>query len=233
MMNPIKIEIRPSLKEMVSKALQDALLTNTLEPKKIYRIDELARSLGVSKTPVREALLDLATRGFLTFLPHRGIQINSLGENDIRNLYGFRVVIEAAVIHLVSPTISDVSIAQAEAINNAAKECINNYDKIEYLKKDREFHLFFARLTENKYLVSALESICDLIDWMGAKVLVRDERMMEVFVEHNKIIQMLKKRVDAKEAMRKHIIITMENVLNCLVLDSEDSQMRGQNNGRK
>ncbi len=236
-MNPLmKFESPPSLKEMALQALRNALLTNQFQPKKIYRIDEIARSFGVSKTPVREALLDLATQGFLTFLPRRGIQINSLDERDIRDLYRFRIVMETAIIRCIAPTITEVSITQAEAINNASKGCLENDDKIGFLRKDREFHLFFAELTENKYLVSALENIRDLIDWMGAKALLRKERMMEVFVEHDKLIQMLKKRVNEKEAMvlmERHIIITMDNVLNRLASNSKDSHTREYNNGKK
>ena len=237
MVDLIKFEVPPSLKEMTWQALRDAILTNQLHPKKIYKIDELARGFGVSKTPVREALLDLAKQGFLTFLPRRGIQINSLDEKDIRDLYSFRIVMETAIIQNIAPTITEISMTQAEAINRSMKECIKNDDKIEYLRKDREIHLFLAELTGNKYLISALENIRDLIDWMGSRALFRKERMAEVFAEHDKIIQMLKKRTNGKEAMRlmeEHIVITMENVLNQLASNNKDSHIiEEKNNDQK
>ena len=237
MIDLIKFEVPPSLKEMAWQALRDAILINQLHPKKIYKIDELARGFGVSKTPVREALLDLAKQGFLTFLPRRGIQINSLDEKDIRDLYSFRIVMETAIIQNIAPTITEISMTQAEAINRSMKECMKNDDKIEYLRTDREFHLFLAELTGNKYLVSALENIRDLIDWMGSRALFRKERMAEVFAEHDKIIQMLKKRTNGKEAMRlmeEHIVITMENVLNQLASNNKDSHIiEEKNNDQK
>jgi DNA-binding GntR family transcriptional regulator len=220
MLNLDSVEAPPSLKDMALHALNNAILTAQLHPERIYKIDELAKSLGISKTPVREALLDLAARGFVTFLPRRGIQINTLDERDIRNLYAFRAAMETAVIRHVAPVMTDASIAQVEAINIAAKEYIKDNEKMKYLKKDREFHLFLAELTENEYLISALERVRDLVDWMGTKALLREERMMEVFVEHEKVIQALKQR-DVKKAielMEKHIIITMENVLNQLAV---------------
>ena len=213
-----KFETPPSLKHMALQALKNAILTNRLQQEQIYKIDDLAKSLGISKTPVREALLDLAGKGFVTFLPRKGIQINSLDENDIRDLYEFRAAMETSVIRHITPTITEEFIAHVEAINNDAKKCIKNNDRIEYLKKDREFHLFLVELTENEYMISALENVRDLVDWMGIKALLRKERMMEVFVEHDKVIQMLKKR-DVKRAtqmMEEHIANTLEKVLNQL-----------------
>jgi len=213
-----KFEMPPSLKHMALQALKNAILISQLQQEQIYKIDDLAKSLGISKTPVREALLDLAAKGFVTFLPRKGIQINSLDENDIRDLYEFRAAMETSVIRHITPTITEESIAHVEAINNDAKKCVKNNDRIEYLKKDREFHLFLAELTENEYMISALENVRDLVDWMGIKALLRKERMMEVFVEHDKVIQMLKKQ-DVKRAtqmMEEHIAITLEKVLNQL-----------------
>ena len=215
MINIDKLKSPPSLRYMALQTLKNAILTNVLKPKKIYKIDELAKSLGISKTPVREALLDLSTMGFLTFLPRKGIQINSLGEKDIRDIYEFRAAMETSVIQHITPTITEESIAHVEIINNDAKKCVKNNDRIEYLKKDREFHLFLAELTENEYMISALENVRDLVDWMGIKALLRKERMIEVFVEHDKVIQELKNR-DVKRAtqmMEEHIAITLENVL--------------------
>lgn len=210
-----KFTAPPSLKDMALLVLKNAILADQLQTQKIYKIEDLAKSLNISKTPVREALLDLAARGFVTILPRRGIEINSLEAKDIRDLYEFRAAMEIAVIRHISSSIAEQSIGQVEAINITAKACMEKDDRIGYLKKDREFHLFLAEMTENDYLISALERVRDLVDWMGSKALVREQRMMEVFLEHAKIIQMLKKRdpEGAARMMEEHITITMENVL--------------------
>ena len=75
-----------------------------------------------------------------------------------------------------------------------------------------------ASLSENQYMISALENVRDLIDWMGWKALLRKERMLEVYEEHGRIIQRLKERdtEGAVKMMEEHIRITKENVLNWL-----------------
>ena len=205
----------PSLKDMALRVLKNAIMSDKLKPDKIYKIEELAKSLGISKTPVREALLDLASRGFVTFLPRRGVQVNALEEKDIRDLYEFRLAMETAVMQNITPTITVGAIDKLQAINDALKVLIGSDERVEYLKKDREWHLVLAELTENDYLISALERVRDLVDWMGIKALVQRERMMEVFNEHNRVLGMLRKgdATGAARAMEDHIVITKDRVL--------------------
>jgi DNA-binding GntR family transcriptional regulator len=205
----------PSLKDMALRVLKNAIMSDKLKPDKIYKIEELAKSLGISKTPVREALLDLASRGFVTFLPRRGVQVNALEEKDIRDLYEFRLAMETAVMRNITPTITVGAIDKLQAINDALKVLIGSDERVEYLKKDREWHLVLAELTENDYLISALERVRDLVDWMGIKALVQRERMMEVFNEHNRVLDMLRKgdAAGAATAMEGHIVITKDRVL--------------------
>ena len=208
----------PSLKEMAFQAIKEAILSNKLEPGKIYNEQALAKELGISKTPVREALLDLAARGFVTFLPRRGVQVNVLTEKDIRDLYNFRAALETAIIRCITPRVTDETIRRIEAIYKKEEEAIRNDNRRGYLKIDREFHLSLASLSENQYMILALENVRDLIDWMGWKALLRKERMLEVYEEHGRIIQRLKERdtEGAVKMMEEHIRVTKENVLNWL-----------------
>jgi DNA-binding GntR family transcriptional regulator len=209
------LESPPSLKDMALRVLKNAIMSDKLKPDKIYKIEELAKSLGISKTPVREALLDLASWGFVTFLPRRGVQVNALEEKDIRDLYEFRLAMERAVMRHITPVITVGAIDRLQAINDALKSLIGSDARVEYLKKDREWHLVLAELTENDYLISALERVRDLVDWMGIKALVQRERMMEVFNEHNRVLDMLRRGdpAGAVRAMEDHILITRDRVL--------------------
>jgi len=205
----------PSLREMAFQAIKNAILSNKLEPGKTYTEFGLAKELGISKTPVREALGDLAGKGFVTVLPRRGIRVNALTPKDIRNLYEFRTALETAIIRHITPELTEESIKGLRIIQEKENAAIRDEDSMRYLKIDRELHLFLASLTQNQYMISALEQVRDLIDWMGAKALMRKTRILEVRDEHIKIIQMLKKR-DTGEAIKmmdEHIQITMENVL--------------------
>jgi len=207
--------VPPSLKQMAFNSIKTAILSKRLEPGKVYNEQTLAKELGISKTPVREALLDLTTKGFVTPLPRRGVQINVLTEKDISDLYEVRIALEIAIVRCVAPKLNEESLKEIEAIHKKEKEAIEADDRLSYLRIDREFHLCLASLTENCYMISSLENIRDLIDWMGFKALGRQERMKEVEQEHERIMEKLRKRdaEGAERLMEAHIRITMKNVL--------------------
>lgn len=209
------LSIPPSLRELAFQSIKNAILTNQLKSENIYKIEDLAKSLGISKTPVREALLDLSIKGFVTFLPRKGIQINLLDKNDIESLYEFRTAMEIAVIKRIAKSISEESISTLKSINAECEKSMEHDNKIEYLKNDRKFHLFLAELSENDYIISSLENVRDLVDWMGIRALILKNRMKEVLLEHKNIIDMLERHdtINAQKMMEKHIKITMEKVL--------------------
>lgn len=212
------IKVPPSLKEMAFQSIKTAILSKKLVLGKVYNEQGLAKELGISKTPVREALLDLSIKGFITFLPRRGVQLNILTEKDIRDLYEVRRALETAIVRCITPTLTEKDLKKIEEIHNKGREAIQNNDRFGYLRNDREFHLCLANLTHNRYMITSIENIRDLIDWMGFKVIVRFERMAEVEQEHAKLIEKLRER-NTKEAeywMEEHIRITEQNVLRFL-----------------
>jgi DNA-binding GntR family transcriptional regulator len=204
----------PSLKDMAFQAIKRAILEDKLLPEKIYKIEELAKYLGISRTPVREALQDLSSLRFVSILPRRGIRVNVLDEKDIQDLYEFRAAIESAIIRHIAPTISDEDIERAQTINNQALAC-GSEERMAYLRKDREFHRFLSELSENDYLTDALEHVRDLVDWMGIKALTKEDRMIEVCQEHDRVLEMLRKSdtEGAATMMVEHVVITRQVVL--------------------
>ena len=75
------------LRTQVYEFLRNELKEEKLKPGKFISINQLMTELGISRTPLRDALLVLQTEGFVTFLPHRGIRINELSQQDIEDLY--------------------------------------------------------------------------------------------------------------------------------------------------
>jgi len=213
---PLKtLEAPPSLKDMAFQEIKDAILANRLQPGSIYADKGLSEELGISKTPVREALFDLTARGFFNFSHRKGFQLKMLSEEDTRNLFDCRSIIELAVIRRITPTLSDEAIQTLEIIRGQEEEIAQSADRIKFVKIDRELHLYLSSLTNNPYLISSLENLRDLIDWTGYKVLSRPERPVEAMREHKNIIDMLTIR-DAEGAagkMEEHIRITERLVI--------------------
>ncbi len=205
----------PSLREMAYASIKEAIMTKILEPGVIYNELGLAKELGMSKTPVHEALIDLATRGFVTPLSRRGVRINILTTEDIINLYSFRSLIEGEMIRSIADTIKESHLDHLLILHKKCLDADMSDGMINYLKLERGFHDYLALLSHNPYMITALSSIRDLIDWMGMTALNRIERMAEVNQEHDEILALMKERdfEGAALCMENHIRITLENVL--------------------
>lgn len=209
------IKTPPSLKEIAFEAIKESILTHRLKPGAIYSEQAIAKELGISKTPIHQALTDLEARGFVAVLPRKGFQVNVLKEKDIRDMFEFRHALERAVIFRVTPDLTDKSIKEIESLNAQAAA---TRDRIRFLKFDRGFHLYLASLTQNRYLITALENIKDLCDWVGGEIFHLKNRPEDAIGEHIAVIEMLKKRdvEGAAEAMEEHLRITKMRFLSQL-----------------
>jgi DNA-binding GntR family transcriptional regulator len=209
------IDIPSSLKTMALELIKEAILSQRLKPGEIYNEKRLAEELGISKTPVREALLELSAKGFIVFLPRRGVRVEKMTEKDIRDLYEVRRALEMAIIRCIVPKINKRMLDKINAIHKKGDKAFKDKDNLGYLRIDREFHFALSSLTENPFMVNSLENIRDLIDWMGARALVKQSRMSEVQKEHEDLIRKIgdKDLEGAVQMIEQHIRITEENVL--------------------
>ncbi len=204
-----------SLREMAFTSIKEAIMTKALEPGVLYNEQRLAEELGMSKTPVHEALLDLSVRGFVTLLPRKGVRINTLTAKDITNLYTYRLVLEGGIIRSLAGKLDDSDIERLRTIHNRCLEASRGDGMVKYLKLERAFHDYLAARTGNGYMISALDNVRDLIDWMGMKALMRTERLFEVNQEHGEVLARIEQKdlAGAAAAMESHVRITLENVL--------------------
>ena len=201
------IKTPPSLKEMAFQAIKESILAHRLESGAVYSEQAIAKEFGISKTPVHQALSDLETRGFVTVLPRKGFRVNVLKEKDIQDMFDYRDALERAVIFHVTPQMTDRSIKAIESLNAQAAM---TSDRIHFLKFDRGFHRYLTSLTQNQYIITALENIWDLCDWVGGEIFHLKNRPEEAVREHVAVAEMLKKRdaQGAAEAMTEHLRIT-------------------------
>ncbi|MBW2310663.1 MAG: GntR family transcriptional regulator [Deltaproteobacteria bacterium] len=201
------ISVPPSLKEMAFEVIKDSVIANKLTPEAVYSEQAIARELGISKTPVREALINLASKGFVTILPRRGFTVNTLTEGHIREIFEFRHALERAVVLHITPTVTEQSIHDLEKINSRTEK---TRDRKAFIKLDRQFHRSLASLTINRYIIDALENIWDLCEWVATVVYHVKGRPMEAVKEHKAITEMLKRHDSAgtAAAMEEHLRIT-------------------------
>jgi DNA-binding GntR family transcriptional regulator len=205
----------PSLKEMALSAIKEAMLAKKLEPETMYTEAALTKELGISRTPVREALIHLASRGLIVYYPRRGFKVRLMKEKDVRDLFELRLVLELAVIRHITHDMTNHSLAAIETAWNQYRKGVRKGNPVESIHANRDFHNRLARLTENDYLINALDEIRDLSDLAGVRSLEDDSRTLEATVEHERIYKELKRKsIDgALKQMEIHIRTTEERVL--------------------
>ena len=216
-----------SLKQIAYKALHRALLTGDLKPGQVYKEKDLAKMLNISRTPVREALLELSTKGLVTFLPRKGIQVTQFDLQDLNEIFELRKALELMAIEKVSDTISSEQLQDLEAALERQRSCAQVNDLMGFLQHDREFHTLLSELTDNRRLVANLETIRDLIQFMGAHALSAHGRLQEVIAEHLTVISALaaKDPEEARKNMAHHLEMSRQKAESILFSPSgEKSQ---------
>ncbi len=196
-----------SLKQIAYRALHRALITGELQPGEIYKEKELATMLGISRTPVREALLELSAKGLVKFLPRKGIQITQFNLQDLNEIFELRKALELLSIEKVAVLITQKDLQTLQHVLDAQRKSAENKDFMEFLQHDRAFHTLISELTNNRRLVNNLENIRDLIHLMGAHALSAEGRLEEVIEEHEAVFASLSAadRESARKNMDYHL----------------------------
>ncbi|WP_232667274.1 GntR family transcriptional regulator [Pseudonocardia sp. TRM90224] len=147
--------------DLVAASIRTAILSGQLKPDEVLVERKLADLLGVSKTPVREALIALTSSGLLTPTRGRGLAVRRLEDADVRRVYEMRVLLEpwAAGRAAESPT-TDVEEA-ARALDEAAR-CAQAGDRLGLMLANRRFHRHLYAGCDNPLVVTALDDLQDL-----------------------------------------------------------------------
>jgi len=203
------------LTRLAYEALRDSILSGRLAPGVTYNEQSLAKDLGISKTPVREALLELATQGLMTVLPRRGVMVTHFTERDIEEVFEVRLIIEAAMAERVASLTPRPDFGRIEHALGAQEDAIRNKDMVAFVEADRRFHVVFGELVKNRRLSAILERARDLIHVMGREAIIAGTRPEEVVRDHRHIVKAILtgSSQEARCAMTAHIEGTRDLVL--------------------
>lgn len=202
-----KIDKPESLAKRVQKALRQSILNNELTPDVIYNEKRIAQDLGISRTPVREALLELSSKRLVKFLPQKGVIINTFGLKDIDDAFEIRMALEGFSVQKICQGMDIVDTRDLEKALIDQEEAVGACDEVGFMHADRHFHIGFTRLTQNNYLIAMMEDIRDIMHLMGFKALGIPGRMQTVVMEHKKILAAVQNKnvLDAMNAMTQHL----------------------------
>jgi DNA-binding GntR family transcriptional regulator len=193
-----------SLAERVYGDLKAALKTARFEPGERVREEAVAEWLGVSRTPVREALRRLLAENLLVSTEH-GLAVPQLSRNQIFELYAIREVLEGAAAALAARHASPAEVEYMQQILQEQAAAKN--DEARLLASNHELHGCIYRAANNRYLVRTLQSLQDELAQLRGTTFSWPRRPAEALKEHSAIVQAIAKHdADAAEmAARRHV----------------------------
>ncbi|ACZ77746.1 MULTISPECIES: GntR family transcriptional regulator [Dickeya] len=179
---------------------------------------ELAAQLGVSRTPVREALNRLAKDGFMNFVPNRGFYSRDLTPEGVRELYEVRMVIEQSTFRFACLRATDEEIAATTAIWEEVSQhrpAQTEQDWAKIAEIDERFHMEIARISHNGRLYEMLDSLNSLSRFFRRIDLETPVRRNNAYDEHVDIIAALRQRDIEKGVVliEQHIALSAEHAV--------------------
>jgi DNA-binding GntR family transcriptional regulator len=167
----------------IRRAIRDRqLLADTL-----YSELQIAQDLDISRTPVREALIELAREGIIEILPHRGFRVRTMTQEEERELFDLRRLVEAYVVRRLAQSPAPEAVAALRDIVERQAAAIE--DTPAFLELDEEFHLAMPALLGLKHASRILSGLRGLIFLGGSAAMASPQRAREVLEEHRGIVE--------------------------------------------
>lgn len=199
-----------NLENKIYGRLRDLILQRRILPGQRVPVDALAARMGVSRTPLQNALKRLAQEGVVDWLSRRGIYVRRFTRREMARLFEVREALEGLAARLAASRITAAEVRRLAALFPADDGAREVSDR-EYIRRDREFHWRLVQLTGNAPLASAMDSI-NMMFFVYQDGLVRPPG--ETIPEHRAILAGLRRRDPAasEAAMRTHIQRSIERL---------------------
>ena len=205
--------------DYVYDELLHRILTRQIRPGERLAEVDVAVSMGVSRTPVREALRRLASQGLLEIAPNIGARLVSPTRKDVEDAFMVRSTLESMAVKLAIENINATDLDELEGAIKREERALQKGDLEEYLEVNEDFHRIIAQLSGNRVLEDFIKNCIARISiyTVFCKSSI-DEVARISLAEHKKIFDSIKEKdtVRAERAMKEHIINTLNSLLSCV-----------------
>ena len=206
-LKPQVISVQTHLRDQVANALRAGLIAGELRPGVIYSAPTLAAELGVSATPVREAMLDLAREGLVEAVRNKGFRITEMTDRDLDEFTEIRTLIEVPTVARVAATASTEQLETLRPLARQIVEAAREHDVLRYLEADHRFHLELLGLAGNQHLVDVVADLRKRSRLFGLGSLNETGRLVASAEEHVELLDLLVagRAKEAEECMARHL----------------------------
>ena len=193
-----------ALYEEVAELLRQRIFNRTLEPGSWIDELRLAQELGISRTPLREALKVLAAEGLVTMKVRRGAYVTEVSAQDMRDVYHLLALLESDAAAMVALTATDAHLAELQALHQELEAAVADRDR--FFAVNERFHMRLLALAQNRWRDQMVADLRKVMKLNRHNSLFKTGRLQESLAEHRAIMSALLAR-DATATtarMREH-----------------------------
>ncbi|MBV7699832.1 GntR family transcriptional regulator [Streptomyces sp. TRM70350] len=196
-----------SLRQQAREALRTRIVLGQIEPGQVESVINVASELGVSVTPVREAVMDLANLGMVEIIRNRGFRVPVLTDHDLEEIFRLRTMLEVPAMAELAGLADRAPVAGFRQLAEQLTEAAREGDLVPFLDLDRQFHLGLLELLGNHRLVAMVGQLRDQARMEGLQKLADQGELTQSGEEHIAIVEAIVAGDEelTAELMRKHL----------------------------
>lgn len=206
------------LRDVVFNTLRDGILRGELEPGERLMEVHLAQKLGVSRTPIREAIRKLELEGLVQMIPRKGAVVASITEEDLRDVLEVRKVLECLAVELACQKRTEQDMVELKDALEGFRREMHSRNPSKIAVRDVAFHDVIYRITDNRRLIQILNNLREQMYRYRLEYIKDEKKRMTLVSEHMDIVSAIENRnaEAAKAAITLHIINQQATVLDNL-----------------
>jgi len=203
------------LSQKVYRVLKTEIVKGNLEPGNKLLEGKIAEQIGVSRTPIREALKELAAEGFVKISPNQGVVVSNASVEDVQEVLQIRGVLEGLAARLATKMINEEEIKELEKFLKKMEYYTNKNDVLVFSGMDAEFHELILNICGNNRLIQLRKNFSDQAHRYRIRSLSIPGRLKYSLKEHQEIVKALKRKEaeQADKLSQKHIENVLANIL--------------------
>lgn len=211
---PIKLDNYKPLREIVFESLREAIIQGRLKPGERLMEIQLAEEMGVSRTPVREAIRKLELEGFVVMIPRKGAYVASISVKDIVDVFEVRAALEGLAAGLAAERATAEELEEMERAVHHIHEVSNGRDLGTLVEKDTVFHELIYKASRNQRLVQIVTHLKEQIQRFRTTSLAVPGRGKHAVEEHKGIVEAISERnVELAASLAREHIENAEQLL--------------------
>ena len=219
----IRLDSYKPLRELVCEHIREAIIKGTFAPGERLMEIQMADEMGVSRTPVREAIRKLEMEGFVVMIPRRGTYVSNMSIKDINDVYEIRISLDTLAAGLAAERISDEELEELQRLLVKVGAAIEKNDMAKVVEADIEFHDVLYKASRNERLRNIINNLREQITVIRGVSMRYPGRLKDTQDEHRRLVECISARnVEKSQEMARIHLENAEKTLMAAMSERKD-----------